>query len=57
MIWEVRKMNTKKAPNNRMLDTLNTNPTFIFLDNGLVIHSDEYLIKVDLTSVEPIEKH
>ena len=36
----------KKAPNKEMLDTLNTNPTFIFLDNSLVIHSDECLIKL-----------
>lgn len=49
-------MESKKAPNTKMLDTLNTNPTFIFSENGLVIHSDERSIKVESTSVELIEK-
>ena len=49
-------MNTKKAPNKEMLDTLNTNLTFIFSENGLVIQSDERSIKVEQTSVELIEK-
>jgi len=49
-------MNTKKAPNKEMLDTLNTNLTFIFSENGLVIQSDERSIKVEPTSVELIEK-
>lgn len=48
-------MNTKKAPNKEMLDTLNTNLTFIFSENGLVIQSDERLIKIDSTSVEQFE--
>lgn len=49
-------MNTKKAPNKEMLDTLNTNQSFSFSENGLVIHSDERSIKVESTSVELIEK-
>ena len=48
-------MNTKKAPNKEMLDTLNTNLTFIFSENGLVIQLDERLIKIDSTSVEQFE--
>lgn len=48
-------MNTKKAPNKEMLDTLNTNLTFIFSENGLVIQSDERLIKIDSMSVEQFE--
>lgn len=47
-------MNTKKAPNKELLDTINTNPTFIFSEEGLVIQSDERLIKIDSTSVELI---
>lgn len=47
-------MNTKKAPNKEMLDTLNTNLTFIFSEEGLVIQTDERLIKIDSTSVELI---
>ena len=47
-------MESKKAPNKEMLDTLNTNLTFIFSENGLVIQSDESLIKIDSTSVELI---
>lgn len=47
-------MNTKKAPNKEMLDTLNTNLTFIFSEEGLVIQSEERLIKIDSTSVELI---
>lgn len=47
-------MNTKKAPNKEMLDTLNTNLTFIFSEEGLVIQSDNRLIKIDSTSVELI---
>ncbi len=49
-------MNTKKAPNKEMLDTLNTNLTFIFSEEGLVIQSDERLIKIDSTSVELSEQ-
>jgi hypothetical protein len=49
-------MESKKAPNKELLDTLNTNPTFIFSENGLVIQSDKRLIKVDSTLVELIEK-
>ena len=47
-------MKSKKAPNKELLDTLNTNLTFIFSENGLVIQSDESLIKIDSTSVELI---
>lgn len=49
-------MESKKAPNTKMLDTLNTNLTFIFAENGLVIQSDERSIKVESSSVELIEK-
>lgn len=47
-------MESKKATNKELLDTLNTNLTFIFSENGLVIQSDERLIKIDSTSVELI---
>lgn len=47
-------MKSKKAPNKELLDTINTNLTFIFSENGLVIQSDERLIKIDSTSVELI---
>ena len=47
-------MESKKAPNKEMLDTLNTNLTFVFSEEGLVIQSDESLIKIDSTSVELI---
>lgn len=47
-------MESKKAPNKELLDTLSTNLTFIFSENGLVIQSDERLIKIDSTSVELI---
>jgi hypothetical protein len=36
----------KKAPNKETLDAQNTNPTFSFSDNRLVIQSDECLIKL-----------
>ena len=49
-------MNTKKAPNKELLGALNTNLTFSFSENGLVIQSDERSIKVESTSVELIEK-
>lgn len=49
-------MNTKKAPNKELLDTLNTNLTFIFSENGLVIQLDDRLIKIDSTSTELIEQ-
>ena len=42
----------KKAPNKELLDTLNTNPTFIFSENGLAIQSDERSIKIKSWSVE-----
>lgn len=45
-------MESKKAPNKELLDTLNTNPTFIFAENGLAIQSDERLIKIESWSVE-----
>lgn len=48
-------MNTKKEPNKELLDTLNTNPTFIFSENGLEIQSDERLIKIESWSVEQFE--
>lgn len=49
-------MNTKKAPNKEMLDTINTNQSFSFSENGLVIQSDERSIKVESSSVELVEK-
>lgn len=49
-------MESKKAPNKELLDTLDTNLTFIFAENGLVIQSDERSIKVESSSVELIEK-
>ena len=48
----MRKLNQKKAPNKELLDTLNTNPTFIFSENGLAIQSDERSIKIKSWSVE-----
>ena len=48
-------MNTKKAPNKELLDTLNINLTFSFSENGLVIQSDERSIKVESSSVEQFE--
>lgn len=48
-------MESKKAPNTKMLDTLNTNPTFIFSENGLVIQSDDCSIKIESWSVEQFE--
>lgn len=45
-------MESKKAPNKELLDTLNTNPFFIFAENGLAIQSDERLIKIESWSVE-----
>ena len=49
-------MKSKKAPNKELLDTLNTNQSFSFSENGLVIQSDERSIKVESSSVELIEK-
>lgn len=49
-------MESKKAPNKELLDTLNTNQSFSFSENGLVIQSDERSIKVESSSVELIEK-
>ena len=46
------RMKSKKAPNKELLDTLNTNPTFIFSENGLAIQSDERSIKIKSWSVE-----
>lgn len=48
-------MNTKKAPNKELLDTLNTNPTFIFSENGLTIQSNDCSIKIESWSVELFE--
>lgn len=48
-------MESKKAPNTKMLDTLNTNPTFIFSENGLVIQSDSRSIEIESWSVEQFE--
>lgn len=45
-------METKKAPNKELLDTLNTNQSFSFSENGLVIQSDERSIKIESWSVE-----
>ena len=49
------RMKSKKEPNKELLDTLNTNPTFIFSENGLEIQSDERLIKIESWSVEQFE--
>lgn len=48
-------MNTKKEPNKELLDTLNTNLTFSFSENGLVIQSDSRLIEIESWSVEQFE--
>ena len=48
-------MELKKAPNKELLDTLNTNLTFIFSENGLVIQSDDCSIKIESWSVEQFE--
>lgn len=48
-------MNTKKTPNQNV-DDFNTNQSFSFSEDGLVIQSDERSIKVESTSVELIEK-
>ena len=48
-------MESKKAPNKELLDTLNTNQSFSFSENGLVIQSDERSIKVESWSVEQFE--
>lgn len=48
-------METKKAPNKELLDTLNTNQSFSFSENGLVIQSDERSIKIESWSVEQFE--
>lgn len=48
-------MNQKKAPNKELLDTLNTNQSFSFSENGLVIQSDERSIKIESWSVEQFE--
>lgn len=45
----------KKTPNQNV-DAFNTNQSFIFSENGLVIHSDERSIKVESSSVELVEK-
>lgn len=45
----------KKTPNQKV-DALNTNQSFSFSENGLVIQSDERSIKVESSSVELIEK-
>lgn len=52
----VKRTESKKAPNKELLDTLNTNLSFSFSENGLVIQSDERSIKVESSSVELIEK-
>ena len=49
------RMESKKAPNKELLDTLNTNQSFSFSENGLVIQSDERSIKVESWSVEQFE--
>ena len=48
-------MNTKKAPNKELLDTLNTNQSFSFSENELVIQSNERSIKIESWSVEQFE--
>lgn len=48
-------MNTKKETNKELLDTLNTNLTFSFSENGLVIQSDSRLIEIESWSVEQFE--
>lgn len=48
-------MESKKAPNKELLDTLNTNQSFSFSENGLVIQSDERSIKIESWSVEQFE--
>lgn len=48
-------MESKKAPNKELLDTLNTNQSFSFSENGLMIYSDERSIKVESWSVEQFE--
>ena len=49
------RMESKKAPNKELLDTLNTNQSFSFSENGLVIQSDERSIKIESWSVEQFE--
>ena len=48
-------MESNKAPNKELLDTLNTNQSFSFSENGLMIQSDERSIKVESWSVEQFE--
>lgn len=48
-------MNTKEAPNKELLATINTNPTFIFSENGLAIQSNDCSIKIESWSVEQFE--
>ena len=48
-------MESKKAPNKELLDTLNTNLTFSFSENGLVIQSDSRSIEIESWSVEQFE--
>lgn len=48
-------MESKNAPNKELLDTLNTNQSFSFSENGLMIQSDERSIKVESWSVEQFE--
>lgn|GEM_PF-1533714 len=48
-------MESKKTPNKELLDTLNTNQSFSFSENGLMIQSDERSIKVESWSVEQFE--
>ncbi len=49
------RMESKKAPNKELLDTLNTNQSFSFSENGLAIQSDERSIKIESWSVEQFE--
>lgn len=49
------RMESKKAPNKKLLDTLNTNQSFSFSENGLVIQLDEHSIKIESWSVEQFE--
>ena len=51
----VERMESKKTPNKELLDTLNTNQSFSFSENGLAIQSDERSIKIESWSVEQFE--
>lgn len=49
-------METEKKTPNQKVDAFNTNQSFSFSENGLVIQSGERSIKVESSSVELTEK-